>query len=61
MDLDLLQAIIDRLVNADEDLDAQAALEAFQTSQFDLFPEGIDAAQAGMREMMQVIQELQMP
>jgi phosphonate transport system substrate-binding protein len=58
---DLLQAIIDRLVNADEDPEAQAALEAFQTSQFDVFPEGIDAAQDRMREMMQLIQELQMP
>ena len=61
MDPDLLQAIIDRLIGANEDPAAQAALEAFQTTQFDIFPEGIDAAQDRMREMMQLIQGLQMP
>jgi phosphonate transport system substrate-binding protein len=58
---DLLQAIINRLVGANEDPAAQAALEAFQTTQFDVFPEGIEAAQGRMRDMMQVIQGLQMP
>jgi phosphonate transport system substrate-binding protein len=61
MNADLLQAIIDRLVGANEDPDAQTALEAFQTTQFDVFPEGIDAAQSRMRQMMQVIQGLPMP
>jgi len=38
-----------------------AALEPFQTSKFDEFPEGIEAAVARMRETMELVQDIQQP
>lgn len=61
MDPALMQAIIDALVNADEDPAAAEALDAFQTSQFDIFPEGIEAAQENMRALMERVGAIQLP
>ncbi len=61
MDPALLDAIKQILTTAHEDEAAQAALEAFQTTRFDEFPEGIEAAQARMREMMEIVQDIPMP
>ncbi len=60
MDPNLLEAVKQILTTAHEDEAAQAALEAFQTTRFDEFPEGIEAAQARMREMMEIVQDIPM-
>jgi phosphonate transport system substrate-binding protein len=58
MDGDLLEAVTGLLINANEDEDAAAALEAFQTTEFDEFPEGIDDALNQMRDLMEVVQAI---
>jgi hypothetical protein len=35
--------------------------EPFQTSKFDEFPQGIDVASTRMREMMELVQGIQLP
>jgi len=61
LDDELVQAIV-RVLTTMHDTDAgAAALEPFQTSKFDEFPEGIDAATARMREMMELVKGLQLP
>lgn len=57
----LIDAIIAVLVAANEDPAAAAALEAFQTTEFDEFPEGLAAAQAEMRAMMERVQTISLP
>lgn len=61
MSAGLLAAIKDILVGMDEVEEAQAALENFQTTQFDEFPEGFQAASARMREMMELVQDIPLP
>ncbi len=61
MDPELLTAVKEILIAMDEDEPAADALEAFQTTQFDDFPEGIAAAQNRMREMMEVVQGISIP
>jgi phosphonate transport system substrate-binding protein len=61
IDPELLNAIKQILITAHENEEGQAVLEPFQTSRFDEFPEGIEAAQDRMREMMEVVQGLPMP
>lgn len=61
IDPELLQAITQILVTAHESPEGQAALEPFQTTRFDEFPEGIQAAQDRMREMMEIVQDLPLP
>jgi phosphonate transport system substrate-binding protein len=58
---DLLEAITQLLINADQDPEGRVALEAFQTTQFDLFPEGIQDATLRMREMMDTVQSVPLP
>jgi phosphonate transport system substrate-binding protein len=54
---ELLEAINEVLINMDEDEDAQEVLEAFNTTQFDAFPEGPDAAIEPLWEMFDMVQE----
>jgi phosphonate transport system substrate-binding protein len=61
IDPDYLNAIKELLISMHEDEDGQAALESFQTSQFDEFPEGIEAAQDRMRDMMVIAQGIPLP
>jgi phosphonate transport system substrate-binding protein len=61
MDPELLETVKQVLITAHESEAGQAALEPFQTSRFDEFPEGIEAAQDRMREMMEVVQGIPMP
>jgi phosphonate transport system substrate-binding protein len=61
MDPELLEVIKQILITAHENEQGVAALEPFQTSRFDEFPEGIEAAQNRMREMMEIIQGIPMP
>jgi phosphonate transport system substrate-binding protein len=61
IDPELLDAITQILTTAHESDEGQAALEPFQTSQFDEFPEGIEAAQERMREMMEIVQGVPTP
>jgi phosphonate transport system substrate-binding protein len=61
LDERLTQAIIRVLTAMDESEEGRAALEAFQTSQFDEFPEGILAASARMREMMELVKDIPLP
>ncbi len=61
MDPALLDAIRQILTTAHESEAGQAALEPFQTSRFDEFPEGINEAQNRMRQMMQHIQDIPLP
>ena len=58
---ELLEAIKQVLINIDEDEAGQPILEAFQTTQFDEFPEGIEAATAHMRELMEIVQGIKLP
>lgn len=57
----LLEAIKQSLINMDESETGQAALKSFQTSRFDDFPEGIDKAIQRMREMMVLVQDINLP
>ena len=61
LDPELLDAIIQILLTIDQDEAAQPALEAFQTTKFDEFPEGIEAATQRMRDMMQTVQGIPQP
>jgi phosphonate transport system substrate-binding protein len=61
MDPELLKAIKQILITAHESEAGSVALEPFQTSRFDEFPEGIEAAQNRMREMMEIVQDIPMP
>ncbi|MGC9357753.1 MAG: phosphate/phosphite/phosphonate ABC transporter substrate-binding protein, partial [Anaerolineae bacterium] len=61
LDAELLDAIETVLIEAHESETGQAALEPFQTTRFDAFPEGIEAAQETMREMMDTVQEIPLP
>jgi phosphonate transport system substrate-binding protein len=58
---ELLDAIKRVLVNMHEDESGLAPLESFQTTQFDEFPEGIEAATAHMREMMEIAKDISLP
>jgi len=58
---ELLEAIKQVLIGINEDSAGQAALEAFQTTQFDEFPEGIEAATARMRDMMEIAKDISLP
>lgn len=57
----LMEAVKQALISADESPEGQAALEKFQTTQFDEFPEGIQSAIERMRVMMQVVQGIPLP
>lgn len=61
LDEALTQAIIRVLTSMHETDEGKAALETFQTSKFDEFPEGISAATARMREMMEIVKDIQLP
>ena len=61
IDPNLRDAIIQILITAHETEAGQAALAPFQTSKFDEFPEGIEAAENRMRDMMGDISDLQFP
>jgi len=58
---DLLEAIKQVLTSMHTDDAGQAPLEAFQTTQFDEFPEGIEAATTHMREMMEIAKDISLP
>ncbi len=61
LDPQLLTAIKQLLTTAHENEEGQAALEPFQTSRFDEFPEGIETAQNRMRAMMAVVKGIPLP
>jgi phosphonate transport system substrate-binding protein len=61
LDDELVQAIVQVLTTMHETEAGAAALEAFQTSKFDEFPEGIESATARMREMMELVNDIQLP
>lgn len=57
----VLETIKKALINMNEDEAAKSALDQFQTTQFDEFPEGIDAATRRMREMMDLVKGIKLP
>jgi ABC-type phosphate/phosphonate transport system substrate-binding protein len=57
----LVAAIVNVLTTMHETEAGRAALEPFQTTKFDEFPQGIEAATARMREMMDLVQGIQLP
>jgi phosphonate transport system substrate-binding protein len=61
LDEELTQAMIGVLTSMHETEEGQAALESFQTSKFDEFPDGINAATQRMREMMELVKGIQLP
>ena len=61
LDESLIEAIKTALIGMDETEAGQAALKNFLTSKFDEFPEGIDVAVKRMREMMDIVQGIQLP
>jgi phosphonate transport system substrate-binding protein len=61
LDPAMLEAILQVLTNMDKDPDAKGVLDTFQTTKFDAFPEGSDAALSRMREMMEIIKAIPLP
>jgi ABC-type phosphate/phosphonate transport system substrate-binding protein len=61
MDPELLKAIIKVLTAMHEDPDGQKALDSFQTTRFDEFPEGIEAATKRIREMIDIVKDIPLP
>jgi len=61
LDDELIQAIVRVLTTMHETEAGAAALEAFQTTKFDEFPEGIETATTRMREMMELVGGIQIP
>lgn len=61
MDEEMLAAIIATLTSVHETEEGEAALESFQTTRFDEFPEGIEQALEQMREMMDTVQNIPTP
>lgn len=61
LDDELTQAIIRVLTSMHETEDGKAALDAFQTTKFDEFPDGINAATQRMREMMEIVKGIPLP
>lgn len=61
MDTALLEALKQVLIAMDEDEAAAVALEKFQTTQFDDFPEGINVAMDEMRTMFEMVRALDLP
>ena len=61
MDPELLKSIVQVLTTMHETTEGQAALKKFQTTRFDSFPEGIDAATSRMREMMELVKNISAP
>jgi len=57
MDEALVEAITDVLLAMEEDEAGQAALEEFQTTEFDEFPEGYAAAMEQMQSLYGLVQE----
>lgn len=56
MDAELVAAIRAELLAAEETEEGQAALEAFQTTEFAEFEEGVEATLARMRELYEMVQ-----
>lgn len=61
LDEELVQAIVRVLTTMHETEAGAAALEPFQTTKFDEFPEGIESATERMREMMEIVKDIQLP
>lgn len=61
LDDKLVQAIMKVLTTMHETEEGKAALEPFQTTKFDEFPDGLNTATARMREMMELVQGIQLP
>jgi phosphonate transport system substrate-binding protein len=63
LDATLLEAIKRALTSMDDEGNTvgKAALESFQTSQFDEFPEGLQTATDRMRQMMKAVSNIPMP
>ena len=61
LDEELVQAIVRVLTTMHETEAGATALEPFQTTKFDEFPEGIESATARMREMMELVKDIQLP
>lgn len=57
----LLQAIIQSLTTMHENPEGQKALESFQSTRFDEFPEGIESATGRIREMMELVKNIPLP
>lgn len=60
-DANLLEAVKQVLIAMHETEDGQLALDAFQTSRFDEFPEGIEIATENIRRMIDIVQGLPLP
>ena len=61
MDPELLDTIIQVLTTAHLTEEGKVALEPFQTSKFDQFPDGINATGDRMRDMMEVVEGIPLP
>jgi len=61
LDPELLGAIKQVLISIHEDEAGKDALEAFQTTRFDEFPDGIERATDRMREMMGIAKDIPLP
>lgn len=58
---ELLDAIKQVLIHANESEAGLSALDPFQTTQFDEFPEGIEVAKETMRAMMDQVASIELP
>lgn len=59
----LIAAIKQTLIGMDDagNVAGNAAIKSFQTTQFDEFPEGLEAATSRMREMMKIVRGIPLP
>ena len=61
MDPEMLELLTQILLTAHETEQGQVVLKPFQTTKFDRFPEGIEAASDRMRDMVEIIESIPMP
>ena len=61
VDAAMLEALTEILISAHETEQGAIALEPFQTTKFDLFPQGIETASQQMRDMMDIIASIPLP
>ncbi|PWH12433.1 MAG: hypothetical protein DDG60_12995 [Anaerolineae bacterium] len=61
LDKEYLEILTETLTNMNETEDGKAALAAFQTTRFDHFPDGAEATERKLREMLATIKQIALP
>ena len=61
LDPRMLETLVKVMTTMHETEEGKTVLEPFQTTKFDVFPEGADAATRRMREMMNIVKDVPLP